>query len=216
MTSKSKAFIGFGALAVSAAFGWLVCARHPKEKHVANGESQEVAQLRATIEDLAGRVDATRLIANSAALASLDRPRATTAGPIPSATPVSETAPAPQEQPQTDTEMVTAVQVDFQNEAKDPVWSASAQRLADQQLKQGLPATSQISGVECRSTMCRATVAHQDVGTYRDYVLTMLHTPNREWRGPLLATLVGTGPDGKAETEIYFMKDQPGEVAASQ
>ena len=89
-----------------------------------------------------------------------------------------------------------------------PRWSIGAERVAQRQVSQGLPAESQLDEIECRSTMCRAVVSHENVGAYRGYVEGMLRNPHREWTGPAMYTLVDTAPNGRVRTEVFFTKDE--------
>ncbi|HEX4339733.1 MAG TPA: hypothetical protein VH062_27685 [Polyangiaceae bacterium] len=179
-----------------------------REHPSANGQADEIANLRRTVDELKGRVELTGLVANSAAAASLAARRNGAALAVSSPDP-QETAPPTQQPPEThtETEMIASTQAKFQNEVEDRAWTGTARAAAEQQIQLGLPPRSRVGELECRSTMCRATITHENVDAYRGYVQGILNVASRDWKGPFMATLVGTAPDGRAETEMYFFKD---------
>lgn len=130
----------------------------------------------------------------------------------PAATPSAPTSePAPPPKVPTTEEMRDGLNVHFYEEAVDTSWSETTRRQLQTRVSGLLPAGSKLVSMECRSTMCRAEVAHPDLEAHREFIRAGFSSPAEMWR---IATNVSLGEpaDSAKVTSIVFLSREGREL----
>lgn len=104
-------------------------------------------------------------------------------------------------------EFQDSLEAAFATESYDAGWAHGAEDQAEELVRASLPAGSAVRAVDCRQTLCRVELDHQDVQSHREFVG---HFDERtQWGGPSAILFDETVP-GKVATIAYLgRKDVP-------
>jgi hypothetical protein len=94
----------------------------------------------------------------------------------------------------------------FVGESFDRAWSTDATTTLREQVVPHLPADAALVDLECRTTVCKLTTSHHDVGAYRAFLQSSLFAPEFKWGGPMTGGIVRTDPNGEVVTVAYLTR----------
>jgi hypothetical protein len=96
----------------------------------------------------------------------------------------------------------------FAHERPDAAWSGNAQTAVQAKLAPKLPATSELTSVECRASLCRVETVHASLATYRQFLDASFVVPDGQpWKGSVFSTPLGERPDGRTAFVTYLMRE---------
>jgi hypothetical protein len=165
-------------------------------KESTRGGSDEMARLRAEIDELKQSVKVSEGFARAAVQSVTPLRAESKSGP---GTPESESrqrgtgASGPDEQ-----EITRRLERRFEDEKPDPSWSKASQRLVTEHVHRGVPPESKVQAIECRRTMCRVESQHPTFEVYKKFVDDALLFPDGGWDGPVMISITSRHPDVKA------------------
>lgn len=98
-------------------------------------------------------------------------------------------------------EIQDSLEAAFTTESYDAGWAREAQNQAEELVRASLPAGSAVRTLDCRQTLCRVELDHQDLRSHREFVG---HFDERmQWTGPAAILYDETVP-GKVATIAYL------------
>ncbi len=104
-------------------------------------------------------------------------------------------------------ELQDSLEATFTTQSYDAGWAHGAQERAEELVRVSLPAGSALRAVDCRETLCRVELDHQDVDSHREFVGHFDEA--MQWGGPAAILFDETVP-GKVATIAYLgRKDVP-------
>jgi len=96
----------------------------------------------------------------------------------------------------------------FGTESSDPKWSRATSVLIDSHIHSGLPGGSQVTSVECHTTLCRVESKHANLTGYRKFVDEALLFPKGGWSGPIITQILNPGaPDKEVVSVAYLLRE---------
>ena len=93
----------------------------------------------------------------------------------------------------------------FSQEAIDSGWAQQTERSIGGSLR-SLTESSTLANLECRKTLCRASLRHPDETKLSDFLDRVSARANELWTGPIYAHRDAVGADGVVQNTIYFAK----------
>lgn len=207
-TAKISLGLGLGALAIS---GWLLYRAQrtedgQSEKHAA---SEELAQMKDELARLRREQQETRAFAQTMA-AQAGAPRDGSPRPEPAkgaaeADQAGANGPPLAARPEPTVEQARdQLEHRFASESRDPSWSDGARSRISSFLTPGLPPNSRLLSLECRKSMCRAEIAHENLEAHQKFLSASLMSPSNTWDGPHMATL-GENSGGSGVVTVAFL-----------
>jgi hypothetical protein len=110
--------------------------------------------------------------------------------------------------PISDADQAAHVWTVFSQEGIDSAWAKQTEGAIGTPLR-AIVESSSLDGLECRRTLCRASVRHQDQAKFSAFLDRVLAHANELWTGPVYSLRESVSPDGAIQNTIYFAK--PGE-----
>lgn len=93
----------------------------------------------------------------------------------------------------------------FAREATDAAWAAQARSRLEAQLPRVTPAGSHVRSLECRTSLCRLELVHDNRAAYRELVeRAFLDTSHHIGEGPAFSAQLDTTSDGRLITVAYL------------
>jgi hypothetical protein len=132
-------------------------------------------------------------------------PQATASPEEPAASDADDPANQPRGQNITEEEQAAYVGMVFSDETSDSAWALQAERAIGGSLR-SLAESSTLDSVECRRTLCKASLRHGDQAKFSGFLDRVVEKANELWTGPILSHREAVGADGVIENTIYFAK----------
>jgi hypothetical protein len=96
----------------------------------------------------------------------------------------------------------------FNEEPRDAQWASASQATATAKLTAVLPPSSELTSVECRSSMCKIETVHEDVERYHEFAKGAFMDPKTvPWNGAFFSTGSVDPATGKFVAVAYLVRE---------
>jgi hypothetical protein len=149
-----------------------------------------------------------QVAALAATLGAASQQRRAAGVAAPAAAAESGSAPEPEDDGEASRERQAAhVDSVFAGQAKAGAgWAHDSERTLAQALRQ-FPGGATLVSVECRSSLCRARLTHQDQQRFSEFIDHMIQSATATWKGAIYSSRDAVGADGVIRNSIYFSKE---------
>jgi hypothetical protein len=87
-----------------------------------------------------------------------------------------------------------------------PAWARDSERALGQTLRQ-LPGGATLESLECRSSLCRARLTHENQARFSEFIDHMIESTMKTWNGAIYSSRDAVAADGVIRNSIYFSKE---------
>lgn len=104
---------------------------------------------------------------------------------------------------------LASVEGEFAGQPTDNAWAASTrQALHDRLTSRARSSSSSLRSIECRSSICRVEVVHQDAAASQQFgERAFTDADERAWNGPVVITPPQANPDGSLVMVMYLGRE---------